>query len=264
MAAVLIAACILCDGIYGLDSSEYELSFESLPPELDGLRIVQLSDLHGACFGKNNEKLASLVIAQRPDLIVLTGDMAGGSEELAALDSLMDRICSGVPVYYVSGNHEWAGGCIDEVRTMMEEYGVRSLVNEYEPLSGGFIVAGVDDPNGRADMPKPDEFIAGLRASHPDEFVLLLAHRNYWPENYPDLPVQLILCGHAHGGIIRLPLIGGLLNTDHSFRAKYEAGLYSSGDYIMEVSRGLGNSIAIPRIFNRPELVTLILRAGQS
>lgn len=263
----LIAACIVCDGIYGLDSSVYELTFESLPPETDGLRIVQLSDLHGSRFGKRNEKLAALVIAQQPDIIALTGDMAGSKEDLAALEVLLDQICRDVPVYYVSGNHEWAGGCMSDVRAMMEDFGVRSLANKYELVKyrgGKIIIAGVDDPNGRADMPKPDKFISQLRDRFPGEFVLLLAHRNYWIQKYPDLQVQLILCGHAHGGIIRLPLIGGVLGTDHSFKAEYEAGLYSSGSYIMEVSRGLGNSIAVPRIFNRPEVVTIVLHSKAS
>ena len=83
-------------------------------------------------------------------------------------------------------------------------------------------------------------------------------------EQYPELPVDLILSGHAHGGIVRLPIVGGLLNVNYHLIADYETGLYTSGDYCMEVSRGLGNSIPVPRLFNRPEVVVLTLRSGQS
>ena len=76
---------------------------------------------------------------------------------------------------------------------------------------------------------------------------------------YNDIGTDLILCGHAHGGIIRLPFAGGLLNVNRSFGAEYESGVYASDHYRMVVSRGLGNSISIPRLFNRPEVVTVTL-----
>ena len=76
---------------------------------------------------------------------------------------------------------------------------------------------------------------------------------------YNDIGTDLILCGHGHGGIIRLPFVGGLLNVNRSFGAEYESGVYQTPHYRMVVSRGLGNSIPIPRLFNRPEVVTVTL-----
>ena len=265
-AALLAAVCILLDSRYDIQLTDYELASDRLPPEMDGLRIVQLSDLHGAEFGRDNGRLIRLVEGQRPDIIALTGDMAGSPGELAALESLLAGIAGLAPVYYVSGNHEFAGGVIDELRALLEKYQVRSLENEYEVFekNGGRIaIAGVDDPNGRADMVTPAALCASLRSEYPGDYALLLGHRNYWVARCPELPVDLVLCGHAHGGIVRLPFVGGLLNTNHSFGAEYEAGLYYSGSYCMEVSRGLGNSISVPRLFNRPELVTIVLRSGQ-
>ena len=125
-------------------------------------------------------------------------------------------------------------------------------------------MAGAEDPNGRADMIKPDALAELLRQEYPGEFVLWLGHRNYWAEKYPELPVDLILSGHAHGGIVRLPGIGGLLNVNHSFGAEYESGVYQGERFQMVVSRGLGNSIPVPRFLNRPELVKIILHCGQS
>lgn len=78
---------------------------------------------------------------------------------------------------------------------------------------------------------------------------------------YPELPADLILSGHAHGGLIRLPGVGGLIGTDRSLFPDYDGGLYENGNYTMIVSRGLGNSVSIPRLFNRPEIVSITLSA---
>lgn len=266
VAAVLLCAVgIICDSKYDLQISQYTVSSDRLPPEFDGFRIVHLSDLHGARFGRENSRLISAVREQCPDMIALTGDFVTGAEDLTAVEELLRGIAGIAPAYFVCGNHEWASGCTDAIRELMGRYGVRCLSNEFEPLErdgARIIIAGAEDPNGRADMPRPDAFIESLRERYLEDFAVLLGHRNYWAEEYPQLPVQLILSGHAHGGIVRLPFLGGLLSTDHHLGAEYEAGLYSGGEFIMEVSRGLGNSISVPRIFNRPELVTVILRAS--
>ena len=243
VAALLLAmtALAVCDSRWHLEVTEYHLYYDRLPAAFDGLRIVQLSDLHGAVFGRDNRRLIRAVRGQKPDLIA--------------------------PLTYVSGNHEWAGGCIFRLRTLLARYGVHSLENRYEAWENkgaAIVIAGVDDPCGWADQIPPDALAAQLRREYPQSFVLWLGHRNDWAEKYPDLPVDLILCGHAHGGIVRLPLVGGLLNNDHSLGAAYEAGLYHSGSYDMLVSRGLGNSVPIPRLFNRPEIVTVILHSGQA
>lgn len=153
------------------------------------------------------------------------------------------------------------------LRELLDSYGVVRLENQYLPVlrdGAQIIVAGAEDPNGRADMIRPDALAEQLRQEYPGEFVLWLGHRNYWVERYPSLPVDLILSGHAHGGIVRLPGIGGLLNVNHSFGAEYESGVYPGERFQMLVSRGLGNSIPVPRFLNRPELVKIILHCGQS
>lgn len=262
---LLLALCV-ADSKYNFELTEYKISSDRLPEEFSGFRIVQISDLHGSRFGAENRRLVEAVIAQKPDLIALTGDLITTGADLPAVEELLRGIAGIAPAYFVCGNHEWASGCVDELTAMMERYGVRYLSNEYEPLSRGrarIIVAGAEDPNGRADMPKPDEFIAQLRQEYPEDFVLMLGHRNFWVQQYPALPVDLILSGHAHGGIVRMPFVGGLLDVQHRLGAQYEKGLYTSGSYVMAVSRGLGNSIIVPRLFNRPELVTIVLESAQ-
>ena len=260
----LAAGLLLADSNLRVVTTEYELAYATLPKSFDGFTVVQLSDVHGALFGRDNARLLKKVRAAAPDLIAVTGDLADADTDLSRVDALLAGLRDIAPVYYVSGNHEWSDGVLTQLTEILEARGARYLRNEYEVLERGgeaLVLAGVEDPNGRADQPKPDELAKTLREERPGDFVLLLGHRNYWVKKYPALPVDLILCGHAHGGIIRLPFAGGLLGQGRVWFPDYDAGLYESGSYRMLVSRGIGNSVAIPRFLNNPELVTVTLRA---
>ena len=256
---------LFADSAARIVTTEYALSYAELPAAFDGFRIVQLSDLHGAEFGEGNARLLKKVGAAEPDVIALTGDLADESTDPAVVDALLAELADIAPVYYVSGNHEWSAHLTEAMETLLEAHGVTYLRNEYVSISRGgaeIVLAGVEDPNGRADQPKPDAVIAGLREAHPEAFTVLLGHRNDWTEKYPDLPVQLILCGHAHGGIIRLPGVGGLLGTGGTFFPDHTEGVFRCGAYRMVVSRGLGSSVPVPRFFNNPEIVAITLRAN--
>lgn len=242
-----------------LEVTQYSAESAKLPSEFEGFKIVQLSDLHGADFG---DELYENVRALSPDIIALTGDFITDAEDLAAVDSLVSKLVTITDVYYISGNHDYGSGEIEALTEILERYGVRFLRNEYELIErngASIVIAGVEDPNSWAEMTMPDELADEISDTYPDTYTLLLGHRNYWAEEYPSLPVDLILCGHTHGGIIRLPGVGGLLSTDRTLFPDYEAGEYFCGQYEMIVSRGLGNSIAIPRLFNYPEIVSVTL-----
>ena len=147
----------------------------------------------------------------------------------------------------------------------LEGAGAVCLRNEHLRLErggGSIVLAGVDDPNGPADMAEPDEFVASLREEEPDSFVLLLAHRAYWAERYPGLDVDLILCGHTHGGIVRLPFVGGLAASNMGLFPEYDAGLFELPSYTLFISRGLGNSVPLPRFLNTPEIVSISLKTA--
>ena len=263
---VLTAAALSADSRWHLQLTEYSLRFRTLPPALDGYRIVLLSDLHGARFGSENRRLAEAVLAQQPDLIALTGDFAESLEQLDATDELLRQLQGAAPIAWVSGNHDWAGGALPALRRLLDQYGVLRMENRYFhlPWNGArLILAGVEDPNGPADMIRPDELATKLRSEYPEDFVLWLAHRNNWLRDDPDLPVDLILCGHAHGGVIRLPFVGGLIGTDRRLGADYESGVYHGERFLMLVSRGLGSSSPIPRLFNRPEIAVITLHSSR-
>ena len=105
---------------YGLEVTRLELGFNGLPAGFDGFKIVQLSDLHGSSFGQDNEKLIEKIREEEPELIALTGDFLDegkAGRELPELSSLVSELIRIAPVYFVSGNHDWASG---EVHTLFE------------------------------------------------------------------------------------------------------------------------------------------------
>ena len=262
---LVLAAGSILDSRYHLQLTEYTLFFPKLPASFDGCKVVQLSDLHGMRFGAENRRLVELVRQQEPDIIVLTGDIAGKEGALDNVEPLLTGIEGLAPTYYVNGNHEWADGCVEEIEALMKSHGVTCLSNEIELLYRGedsIAIVGAEDPNGRADMIKPWGLSLRLGELYSDHFSLWLAHRNDYVQMYSDIGTDLILCGHGHGGIVRLPFVGGLLNVNRSFGAEYESGVYSTPHFQMVVSRGLGNSIPVPRLFNRPELVAVTLRCA--
>ncbi len=263
---ITIIALLILDSRYRLVTTEYELRYSELPASFEGYRIVQLSDLHMQDFG---EKLPELVAKQEPDIIVLTGDFLNmrtketEGSQTEKLRPILQSLVEIAPCYFVSGNHEWASGEMSELAALLSELDIKYMRNEFVLLEKGddsIVLAGVEDPNGPADMMRPDELTQIIADNYPDKYTLLLAHRNDWMTKYPKLPVDTILCGHAHGGIVRLPLVGGVLGTEMDFFPKYDAGIYNEGNYDMILSRGLGGYSIPPRFLNNPEIVTIILK----
>ena len=263
---IAAAALLLLDSRYRIVTTEYELTYDRLPAGFDGFRIAALSDLHMRDYG---ERLPELVKAQAPDIIVLTGDFLNArtseteGSQTERLRPLLAEFAKIAPCYFVSGNHEWASGEMQQLSDMLDELGIVYLRNEFVLLEKGgdsVVLAGVEDPNGPADMIKPDKLADIIAQSYPDKYTLLLAHRNDLLAKYPELKVDTIICGHAHGGIMRLPFVGGVFGTDRSFFPKYDAGVFSEGRCDMVLSRGLGEYMKVPRFLNNPELVTVVLK----
>lgn len=259
------AAFLIKDSRDDLEISRYEVKSQKLPESFDGFKIVQLSDLHGAEFGEDGMELVEKVKELEPDMIALTGDFVTDEGDLAAVEKLAARLTELCPVYFISGNHEFGSGLAVKVRNILERAGVKYLSNEYLTISrgeDGILLGGVEDPLAYADMLSPDELAQKMNDAAPDAFKILLGHRNYWMTEYPELPVDLIFCGHAQGGLIRIPGVGGLIGTDRRLFPDFDAGEYNNGRYTLIVSRGLGNSVPIPRVFNRPEIVCVELSSA--
>ena len=222
------------------------------------IRLALLSDLHLHGLGRREETALKIVEGERPDLIVVTGDFLDSPDGWDLLKKFAQMIAGLGEVYAVLGNWDhWAEGrggpSAKEIREALEDSGVRVLVNSGMAVRVGdqeLWLAGVDDPHTyRSDVAK------SLEGAPEDTSVILLAHS---PEVVGEVVdgVDLILCGHTHGGQVRLPIIGPLY-VPSRYGKRYVSGLYDLGRFAMYVSRGLGWSF-LPFRLNCPPEVTLI------
>ena len=262
----LLAAGFLLWGNCSLLTTETALVSPAQPPAFDGLRIVELADLHGRVFGRGSRRLLAAVRRAEPDLICIDGDLFDEHTDLAMLPPLLRGLCAIAPVYYVTGNHEWRVPGLRGILAQMRACGVTVLQDDWRVLRRGedaLIVAGTDDPCGPAERKTPAELIADIRAEAGEAaFLLLLTHRNDQLPQWSALGVQAVLAGHCHGGVVRLPFVGGLFGTDRRLFPAWDAGLYRQGETALYVSRGLGYTNVHFRLFNRPEVAVIVLRRG--
>ncbi len=239
-----------------------------LPAAFDGLRIAHLSDLHSTRFGQDDQDLLSLVAGLEPDLIAITGDLVDQYRaDLTAVAPLARALAAIAPTYYVTGNHEWAlgTGVVRDLKQTLADCGVTVLSNQYVTLERdgqSLVLAGIDDPNGYADQKTLEQLMEEIRSDLGDPYVLLLAHRNNDYPLYARCGVDLTLCGHGHGGIIRLPFTDGLFSVERTLFPDHTAGLYQLDYGQLVVSRGLGNSGPTFRLFNRPHLPLVVLHTA--
>ena len=246
----------------GIKTTVVEVESAQLPAAFDGLRIVHLSDLHGKEFGTGSETLLEQVAGLEPDLIAITGDLIDQESQLEMVPALARGLAAIAPTYYVTGNHEWAVRRVNDLKQLLSDCGVRVLTNSFEVWEkdrATLAIAGVDDPNGPLGQKSGPE----LRSEIDADYVILLSHRDT-VEEYAAWGYDLVLCGHGHGGIFRVPILDiGLLGTNRRFFPAYDGGLYSIGpDAWCFVSRGLGSN-TVPfqafRLFNQPDLPVLVL-----
>lgn len=253
-----------------LQIARFDPVFTDLPTGFDGCRIVVLSDLHGAEFGENNEELFQTVADQSPEYIFYLGDLEDKyrGPEPGYAEAVAAGLTAIAPTYYVTGNHEWAIGDVPELKERLAAQGVTVLSNDFTTLERNgdtVVLAGIDDPNGYADQKQPETVAAEVYAAYGDPFWLLLAHRNdRFEEQYSLLGADLVLSGHGHGGIIRLPFTDGLLSTNRTLFPSYTAGLYDKNGSALFVTRGLGNSGPSFRLWNRPEVAVVTLHRAES
>jgi len=269
---LLIIGIIFIDSNTRLVTTEFELFYDNLPGSFDGYRIVLLADLHGVEHSDNNKKLVDAVRAANPDIITIAGDLIDRFQvgkpverQLEIARTLVSQLVKIAPVYYVTGNHEWDSGEVRTLLAMLEENDVDVLRNQYRLLTIGndtIILAGVDDPGGPADMIKPDIFVENIQMRGEADFMVLLSHRNYNLALYSRLGVDLVLSGHAHGGMVRLPFTDGLIGPQYDFLPTYTSGVYTRDGTNMVVSRGLGNHFGWTRFLNNPQVVVVELKVS--
>lgn len=260
---IVLIAWIVWDN-QALEVNEWTVSDRDIPDTFSGYRIAQISDLHNAEFGEHNEELLSTLVGTAPDIIVLTGDLVDSRRtDVDVAADFAAQAMEIAPVYYVTGNHESRlKRLFPALEARLEAAGVTVLRGEAVLLNrdGQQIqLLGVDDitfytGNWEDQLPEDLE-----RLKKEGLYTVLLSHRPDLLKLYEKAGVDLVFTGHAHGGQIRLPWIGGILAPDQGFFPKYDSGLYTLGETNLMVSRGLGNSLFPFRVNNPPEIVVVEL-----
>lgn len=273
---LLLVLAVIVISIYEnrtLTVTRYRIASAKLPEGFSGKRLVMLADLHNARFGSGNERLIQAVDAEHPDYIILAGDMivSDVNSDYSATVALVRELSKRYPVYYEKGNHEL------RVATHLEDYGrfweryrqemlgcVTFLDNEsvelYRGGDGIVRLTGLDTAPEyyKRFRRKPMEpaYLQDVIGTPPKQgYEILIAHHPAYFKDYAAWGADLVLSGHIHGGMVRLPLLGGMISPMVQFFPKYDRGRFEEDDSVLLLSGGLGNHTLKIRINNLPEIV---------
>ena len=243
--------------------------------KLSGRRIVFLSDFHEAKEGALNDAIISAVKEARPDVVLLGGDMINGRDEYDDMEpaiSLINNLAEIYPVYYSYGNHErkiikniYGNGSVWEQYLSALDKRVRFLVNCHEEVLDNLDVYGIDIPLSyykRIKYPKltGDKLTKVLGQRDSSKYTILLGHTPDFVKGYSEWGAELVLAGHYHGGLVRLPVLGGMISPRlHPF-PKYDYGLYKKDDTQMIVTNGIGQHSIKIRFNNKSEIVVVCFK----
>lgn len=274
--SILVVCAVLFAGllIYGYVSNFF-FRAEHYTVPVSGLdqgqpvRIVMLADLHGTVFGRNNERLIRKIDSLHPDMICIAGDMTvkdgRGSAACIALCKEIVRLC---PVYYAMGNHEIRMEHYQDFSSELKKAGVFVLDNEHARFFASGKNIGVYGWSAgewyyhkcwdkRILTVKELEHQLGVPGQ--GTFHILLAHNPEYFQTYCEWGADLVLSGHVHGGIARLPWFGGVISPSLRLFPKYDAGEFRERYGTMILSRGLGTHHIRLRFFNVPEISVIDL-----
>ena len=248
------------------------ISYATIAAETDqGIRILHLSDLHGAWFGREQSRIVKYAEQIGPDVVVITGDFIDARHDEQAAVSLIEQMAKIAPVYCVTGNHETmeqrAGtGTYERLLEAADRIeNAHFLRGETVALTDEITLTGADDISFAGGLKAYPAYIRRLGEEADGNFRILLAHRPEKFEEYAAAGFDLTLSGHAHGGQFRLLFVGGLFAHGQGIFPEYDSGLYENENGCkMYVNRGLGNSSFPLRIFNRPEITVIEIQAEQS
>lgn len=236
-------------------------------------RIVLLADLHNKQYGKDNHLLVQAVHEQKPDIICVAGDMmiAKPKKKYTPAVTLLRQLSSKYPVYYANGNHEQRmllhpeefGDMYERYTKELTDIGIKPLRNEHvEWKDANVVIHGLELPRKFfrrvENYPMEENYLEELLGcADGEKFQILLAHNpDYFPQ-YAAWGADLCLSGHVHGGLMRVPFLGGFIAPTWKLFPKYDGGEFTEGKSHMILSRGLGTHTLPIRIFNPGELIVI-------
>ncbi len=255
---------------------EFKISNSKIPKGFQGYRILHISDLHNSNYGKDNSKLIRKILQLDPEVIFYTGDMINKHNlKKDHFRMLIEGLSFKYPAYFVNGNHEDELSEREKIEfiSLLNHFGIKYLENERISLEReGEVITlyglrlpkkylrNTYDENG--DVKLSEEGLRKRLGQVEHGFTMQLAHNPLYFDVYASYGIDLTFSGHVHGGLVRLPFLGGVLSPDRTFFPKYHKGLYSRQDKKMVVSPGIGG--AKLRLFNRPALYIIKLQREES
>lgn len=284
MEIIFFVLCLALIGVIGRIFYEnstfrikrYTICHEKIGRKANGLKIAFLSDLHNSCYGRGNSKLLQAIQDENPDLILIGGDMLIGKngDYMDNACTLLQNLSMKFPVYYGNGNHESRMKFNPDkyedryqiYEKKLKAMGVSLLCNESVFLEEQDItITGLEldeyyYQKGKKVMMEESDMEDLVGVSDRENFQILLAHHPEFFEKYSEWGANLVLSGHNHGGIVRLPLLGGVISPQYRLFPKYDGGLYKKDGNYMVLSRGLGTHTIKIRLWNVPELCMIELK----
>ncbi|MFA9375799.1 MAG: metallophosphoesterase [Lachnotalea sp.] len=262
--------------------TRYKINSNKLTGLNETIKIIVLADLHNHIYGSDNETLIKAIEEENPDLILVAGDLlvAKPGKEIHTATSLMKRLSLKFPIYYGIGNHEYRLKIYPEqYKDMCERYfgelkkcGVHILDNKYEKIQIKNTVLNIygieidkEYYKRMVSTEMTSQYIESLLGRlNEQEYNILLAHNPNYFKTYAKWGADLTLSGHIHGGLVRLPIFGGVVSPQVEFFPEYDSGLFQESGKQMVLSRGLGTHTINVRINNRAELVCIELGSKES
>lgn len=265
-AAVAGTAAFLQWQNQGIRVTRYVFSHKDMPAGFKGFRIAHISDFHN--YRPLCRKVAALTMAEKPDIIAITGDLFDCRKtDIATGLDLVQQLVTIAPVYYVRGNHEAKIKDTHRITAHLEKLGV-NVVEDCKiaiERGGDFITLmgardpqfyDVDDNGKKAGRQFRRNLLAATQGDNT--FKVLLSHRPEFIHTYRDSGIALALTGHAHGGQFGIPFTDcGVFVPNQGIFPPYAAGMKQMDNTTVVISRGIGNSVFPFRLFNRPEVVTV-------
>ncbi len=258
-----------------LKVTHYEVGSEGKLPT--PVKFAFIADMH-CCF-ENGEAIINQLTDEKPDAIILAGDMivcsAKREQEIYVMSDFINRLSEIADVYYGMGNHEREMETDTGLTALWENYvsrlndKVRLLRNETEPLNikGNHIrICGLDIPvkyykKFQKDKPDIGELQSLVGISDKSAYTILIAHNPDFYHTYSAWQPDIILSGHNHGGLLRLPVLGGVISPKPRLFPKYDYGMYHDNKTKMIVTSGVGSHSVMVRVNNIPELVIINIKS---
>ncbi|XCP83896.1 metallophosphoesterase [Roseburia hominis] len=283
MRLVLLFFCIVVAGViaeiyremHGFVISRCRIRSTKLSPDMPELKAVFLSDLHSKEYGANNQELVEAIRKEQPDLILIGGDMLVGKPDISFEKAavFVEQLPQIATVWYASGNHEQRmrrdpetyGEAFAQYKNRLQKAGVHFLIDENVRITHhgeGICLGGLEVPEecygrtSRYELEK-EEVTRRIGKAPKDTFQILMAHPPEYVDIYRAWGADVILSGHLHGGIVRIPFLGAIFTPQFRLFPKYSGGFYREGDTTIVVSKGLGTHTINIRLFNPAELVVL-------